>query len=95
MEQEEINLITDAIIEFFMSPVNYLIENFGLPDVVNIVIPDKAFDTILEIIRPLGYFLPTDIIIACLLVSFTLDHFHIIWSLFLRLKSFASVHSFF
>lgn len=88
-------MITDAIIEFLMSPVNYLIENFKLPDVFNIVIPDKAFDTILGIIRPLGYFLPTDVILTCLLVSFSLDHFHIIWSLFLRLKSFASVHSFF
>lgn len=77
-----------------MSPINYLIENFGLPDVLNIVIPEGAFDTILSIIRPLGYFLPTDIILTCLLVSFSLDNFHVLWSLFLRLKSFVSIHSF-
>lgn len=87
-------MITDAIIEFFMSPVNYLIENAKLPVVFNIVIPEGAFETILSIIRPLGYFLPTDIILVCLLVSFSLDKFHVLWSLFLRLKSFVSIHSF-
>lgn len=87
-------MITDAIIEFFLAPVNYLLENFELPEVLNIVIPDNVFDTLLSVIRPLGYFLPTDLIITCLMVSFALDHFHIIWSLFLRLKSFFSVNIF-
>lgn len=87
-------MITDAIIEFFLSPFRELLSEFPLPDVPNLVIPDDAYDTILSIIKPLGYFLPTDTIIACLLVSLAIDNFHIIWSLILRLKSFFSVHFF-
>ncbi len=87
-------MITDAIIDFLLSPLTYIMENFDLPEVGNIAIPKDAFDTILEVIRPLGYFLPMQLIIDCLIFSFALDHFHIIWTLFLRLKSFASIHSF-
>lgn len=87
-------MITDSIIDFLLSPVDYVFENFSLPEVCNIVIPEGVFDTLLEVLRPVGYFIPTEIIVTCLLVSFTLDHFHIIWALFLRIKSFVSVHSF-
>lgn len=88
-------MITDAIIEFLLAPLNYLFENFELPEVANIIIPEGAFDTLLEVLRPVGYFIPTDIIIDCLMISFALDNFHVVWALFLRLKSFASVHSLF
>jgi len=87
-------VITDAIIDFLLSPLTYIMENFELPEVNNIVIPEGVFNTILEVIRPLGYFLPMQLIVDCLILSFALDHFHIIWALFLRLKSFASIHSF-
>lgn len=87
-------MITDAIIEFFLSPLNYLLDNLDLPKVPYLAIPDSAFNTILEIIRPLGYFLPIQLIVNFLILSFALDHFHIVWSLFLRIKSFMSVHIF-
>lgn len=87
-------MITDAIIDFFLESLNYIFEHFKLPDVFNIVIPDGAYDTILEILRPLGYFFPMNIILACLAVSVSIDSFHIIWSLILRIKSFLSVHIF-
>ncbi len=85
-------MITDAIIEFFLAPFRELISEFPLPDVPSLVIPDGAYDTILSVLRPLGYFLPTDTIIACLMVSVCIDNFHIIWALILRLKSSLSIH---
>lgn len=87
-------MITDAIIEFFLAPFREFISYFSLPTVANIVIPDDAYDTILSVLRPLGYFLPTDTIIACLIVSLTIDNFHIIWALLLRLKSALSIKIF-
>lgn len=87
-------MITDAIIEFFLSPFRELLSEFPLPDVPNLVIPDDAYDAVLSVLEPLGYFLPTDTMIACLLVSLAIDNFHIIWSFILRLKSFISVHFF-
>ena len=86
-------MITDAIIEFFLSPFYYLLENIGLPDIDPISIPKDAFDVLISIVRPLGYFLPMDVICTCIAFSVALDHFNIFWSLFLRLKSFASIHS--
>lgn len=88
-------MITDAIIEFLIAPVYYLIDNFGLPESVDIRVPDGVFDTLLSVIRPLGYFLPTELIISFLGISFALDHFHILWALFLRLKSLVSIRNFF
>lgn len=85
-------MITDAIIEFFLAPFRELLSEFPLPDVPNLVIPDNAYDTILSVLEPLGYFLPTDTMISCLLVSLAIDNFHIVWALILRLKSFFSVH---
>lgn len=87
-------MITDAIIEFFLAPFRELMSEFPLPKVVNLVIPDDAYDTILSVLRPLGYFLPTDTIIACLMVSLTIDNFHIIWALLLRLKFTLSIKVF-
>ena len=86
-------MITDAIIEFFLSPVYYLIQNIGLPEIDPIFIPQDVFDVLINIVRPLGYFLPMDVICTCIAFSVALDHFNIFWSLFLRLKSFASIHS--
>lgn len=86
-------MITDAIIEFFLSPVFYLIENVGLPEIEPIVIPEGVFDVLISIVCPLGYFLPMNVICTCMAFSLSLDHFHIFWSLFLRIKSFASIHS--
>ena len=88
-------MITDAIIEFFLSPVKYLIENFGLPEIEPLFIPQGVFEVLISIVRPLGYFLPMNFICTCIAFSVALDHFNIFWSLFLRLKSFASVHSWF
>ena len=86
-------MITDAIIEFFLSPVFYLIENVGLPEIESIVIPEGVFEVLIGILSPLGYFLPMDIICTFLAFSFTLDNFNIFWALILRIKSFASIHS--
>lgn len=86
-------MITDAIIEFFLSPVSYLIEEIGLPDLEPVVIPEGIFDVLISIVRPLGYFLPMKIICTCLGFLYALDTFNILWALFLRIKSFASVHN--
>ena len=86
-------MITDAIIEFFLSPVFYLIENIGLPEIEPIVIPEFAFGVLINILSPLGYFFPMDIICTFLAFSFALDNFNIFWSLILRIKSFTSIHS--
>lgn len=86
-------MITDAIIEFFLSPIYYLIEEIGLPDLEPIVIPENVFDVLISIVSPLGYFLPMKLICSYMAFTFALDSFHILWSLFLRLKSFSSIHS--
>lgn len=86
-------MITDAIIEFFLSPVYYLIENIGLPDIEPIFIPEGVFDVLISIVSPLGYFLPMKLICTCMAFSLALDNFSILWALFLRLKSFSSVHN--
>lgn len=87
-------MITDAIIELFLAPVRELMSEFPLPEVPNLVIREDVYDTILSVLRPLGYFLPTDTIIACLMVSVCIDNFHIIWALLLRLKSNLSIRVF-
>lgn len=87
-------MITDAIIEFFLSPFRQLFSDFPLPNVFNLVIPDDAYDAILSVLCPLGYFFPMDTICALFLVSISIDNFHIVWSLILRLKSLFSIKTF-
>lgn len=86
-------MITDAIIDFFLNPVYYLIDEIGLPEIDPIVIPDNAFDVLINIVSPLGYFLPMNVICTCLAFTWALDNFNILWSLFLRLKSFLSIRN--
>lgn len=86
-------MITDAIIEFFLNPVCDLIQAVGLPDIEPIYIPEDAFDVLISILRPLGYFLPMKVICICMSFLFALDTFNIFWSLFLRIRSFASLNN--
>lgn len=86
-------MIVDTIIDFVLAPVYYLLELLSLPVVGNLTIPEHAFDSILSACQGLGYILPMPLILGCLAFSFALDHFHIIWALFCRLKSFSSSHS--
>lgn len=86
-------MITDAIIDFFLSPILRLLEDIGLPDLEPIAIPDNIFSVLLEVLKVLGYFLPMNIICTCLGFLFALDTFCILWALFLRVKSFASVRN--
>ncbi|MBR1593135.1 MAG: hypothetical protein IJ666_09045 [Ruminococcus sp.] len=83
-------MVIDTIIEFILAPVEYLLEIINLPDVDNLVIPENVFDVLLEACSCIGYILPMPLILGCLAFSFALDHFHIIWTLFCRLKSFGS-----
>ena len=66
-------MITDAIIDFFLNPVYYLIDEIGLPEIDPIVIPDNAFDVLINIVSPLGYFLPMNVICTCLAFTWALD----------------------
>ena len=86
-------MITDAIIKFFLKPVKYLLESNVLPEIEPLDIPKDTFDVLLNIVYPLGYFLPMKLICTCIAISVALDHFNIFWSLFLRIKSFASVRN--
>ena len=86
-------MITDAIIEFFLNPVSDQINTISLPDVELFTIPEGTFDVLISILRPLGYFLPVKFICQCMALLFSLDIFNILWALILRIKSFASVHS--
>lgn len=86
-------MITDAIIEFFLSPVCDLIQTVGLPEIEPIQIPEDVFNVLIGILRPLGYFLPMKIICTCMAFLFALDTFNILWSAFLRIRSFSSLHN--
>lgn len=87
-------MITDAIIELFLSPMRELFSEFPLPKVPNLVISDDAYDAILSFLQPLGYFFPMDTIISVLALSVAIDNFYIIWALILRLKSAISIKIF-
>ncbi len=86
-------MITNKIIEFFLGPILYLLEVLELPEIEPLVIPERTFYVLLNIVRPLGYFLPMNLICTCIAFSVALDHFNIFWALFLRIKSFASVRN--
>lgn len=88
-------MITDAIIEFFLNPVYDLIQNIGLPEIEPVQIPENVFNVLINILRPLGYFFPMKTICICMSFLFALDTFNILWSSFLRIKSFSSIHSWF
>ena len=87
-------MITDAIIEFFLSPVFYLIEEINLPELKIPSFPENVFDVLISIIKPLGYFFDMKYLCTLMIFMFAIDSFNILWSLILRIKSFSSIHNF-
>lgn len=84
-------MITDAIIDFFLLPLKYLLSNCNLPD-INIAFSDSAFDTLYQICYSASYLLPTETILICFFLSVAIDNFDIILSLLLRFRSFLTIN---
>lgn len=78
-------MITESILKFVFLPVTALISL--LPD-ISFSIPENIFEGLRDILGVLGFIFPIKGLLIILATSISINSFHIIWALILRLKSF-------
>lgn len=81
-------MITDAFINVIIAPIYSLFELLSLPVIDNIEMSDDVFSDLSDALYNIAYFVPLRSMLFMLSISWALDHFAIIWSLILRIKSF-------
>lgn len=78
-------MITEAIINILMFLPNTLLDGI---EGVSLSIPDNVFNGLNDLFGCLGFIFPISGLMIILGVSFAIKCFQIIWSVFIRIKSF-------